>query len=95
MRDPRRIRLTSAQVSALECSGILEAAEGPREAAVLAAWQGSLLIVAHEALDDVCGGLVDLANAEDASAEEGSLDPVQRRQARGACDALSNLVAKI
>ena len=84
-----RIRLSVAQLSALECAGIDE--EFP---ALLKAWQGCYLVFEPAEADAISSELTDRSNGEDAAAEQAS-DPAMRRQARGASIALGNLSSRI
>jgi hypothetical protein len=89
------VRLTAAQASALECSGV-DVAPDEHEQLVLDAWVADREFVVHEEFRDrVVSALIELANAEDAMAENRALDPALRAGARGACRALSNLIAKL
>ena len=90
-----QIRLTPAQVSALECAS-------DDSWTVMRAWRGSTLSVsdaAHARL--LADALADLANSEDAQAEEcmrlrnGARDVEGARMASGARDALTNLAARV
>lgn len=88
--------LTPAQISALECACLDE--DTP---VTLRAWRGSALHVEASHADALAAELADLANSEDAQAEEcsrlrgGERDVEGARMARGARDALSNLAARV
>ena len=87
------IRLTAAQRSALECAG-LEMPE-PDQIALALAWQGrDVLDVTAETKDAIVAALTELANGEDALAEQTD-DRDVRRGARGACAALGKLSLKV
>jgi len=90
------IRLTDAQLSALECSGI-EFPEGAEEDTLLAAirWGTRQLHFAEADRNALHTAIIGLCNAEDATAEDASEDPEARRWARGARTALTNLVGKL
>lgn len=84
------LTLTPAQVSALECAGLdLDDLE-PSEVMVRDAWTGRRLTVTHATRDALADALHDLANAEDAQAEEQG-----DQAARGASLALTNLAGKV
>lgn len=85
-----RIRLTPAQVSALECAGLDLEPLSDGERAVLAAWEGHSFVVRSDTVDDIQTGLTELANSEDYVAENRG-----DRGARGACRALCNLSDRV
>jgi hypothetical protein len=89
------IRLTAGQISALECSGVLELDEfdGPEMVVLAEAWQGRRLVVTEATRDALFTALTDRSNAEDATAQHG---PAELRQAAaGASLALANLSTKV
>lgn len=89
-----RVRLTGAQVSALQCAG-LELAPDEDEVALARAFCGRELRFAVEDVFAVSRGLIAAANSEDAMAEDGCRDAASRRFARGARDAMSNLAGRV
>ena len=75
-----KLRLTLAQVSALECAG-LDQPEGPAEVTLAAAWRGRVLEVTDATRDALFEAVNDRSNAEDAQAEQTG-DIFARRAAR-------------
>jgi hypothetical protein len=79
-----RLRLTDAQVAALEGRG-LEEPQDPAEDALAAAWRGQFLMFAPGSADLLFEALRDASNAEDAFAEmpgDRDLRAFARRAAR-------------
>lgn len=92
INDTIVVRLTDAQRSALECSGIDLDDESPE---LLAAWNGASVLRANRAtINALCGEITDVANSEDDIALR-ETDPEMRRLARGARTALTNLARNI
>lgn len=89
-----RIKLTDAQYSALECSGI-EFPDNADERALAAAWQDGYLVVPPEARDNIRWALIEFSNSEDGIAEDRNRDKDERSGARGAAKALCNLSSKL
>lgn len=85
------IKMTPAQVSAIECSGILETDE-PYFPGII---EGNKMMFCEEARQDVSDFLTTLANAEDGIAEDKAEDATMRGFARRACSALCNLQQKL
>ena len=94
--DQYRIRLTPAQSSALEASGVFEAPDGAGEEAVSDASGGQYLTFQPaKARYRAASAINQLANAEDDQALDPNRSPDQRVGDRGACTALTNLASKL
>ncbi len=90
-----RIRLTSAQKSALDCAGLFDAPDGPAEEMLSASIQGSILeLDGRENISTAASAVNELSNAESDLAEI-SLDRDMRRGHRGASKALQNLASAL
>ena len=89
------VRITEAQLSALECAGLFEVPDGPDEAALAAAIDGRRLVVTNETREALVSALIELCNGEDAIAEDASRGRDERRFARAATRSLTNLIEKI
>lgn len=89
---PVRIRLTSAQIAALECAG-LDLAVDDEERLLAAAFTGKTLEFAAADRDAIYSAIVEAANAEDGMAEDPSRDTDARQAARRARDVLSRLAS--
>lgn len=93
-----RIRLTDAQLSALECSGleiIDRDADDAEDLAVLAAaWTGRTLTVTDATRESLWRAINDRSNAEDAAAEQDN-DPAMRTFARRASRSLATLGSRV
>ena len=89
------LKLTSAQVSALECAG-LECDVDGEHALVRAAWSGRFFKVDLERRDETAAQLHDMANSDDENARvaDRSNDGRAACAARGARDALTNLARR-
>jgi hypothetical protein len=84
------VKLTAAQVSALECAGLDEATP-----MITKAWTTRTALAVDPAdLDALVQELTEASNSEDASAQD-TTDPTMRRQAAGAAAALGNLAGKV
>jgi hypothetical protein len=92
----RTLRLTAAQLSALECAGLEERADDlePDEQILRAAWRGRQLEVTDATREAIFRALTDRSNAEDADAQQRA-DAAIRRQAAGAAAALANLASAV
>lgn len=86
------IKMTDAQLSALECGGIFEDIEDRYLPAII---NGKTLSFTECARDRVFEIITDISNSEDAMAEETSLDSETRKLARRAAAAAANLGCKI
>lgn len=87
-----RLRLTDAQVSALECRGITD----EDEPAISRAWRGSAVLAFEAAeAEALARELTEAANAEDAQAEERRTDPETAKYARAACRSLTAMATKV
>ena len=85
-----RLRLTDAQVSALECGDWSE------EPHLEAAWdRGQWLTWDHEQTEGLASDLTAGSNSEDAMAEDRGRGAEERLGARGAARALANLAGKV
>lgn len=91
-----RVKLTSAQESALECAG-LDFRGFEEERVVWKAWNGSWLEFAPEDREALASALCELSNAEDACAERLAAEgeKVLAKLTRGAAVALGNLQLKV
>lgn len=86
------LKLTAAQVSALECAGLDLDDSSPK---TTAAWSGGRYLTFDAAdADALFSELNELSNGEDLTAQAAT-DPVQKRQAAGAAVALGNLASKV
>lgn len=86
-----KIKLTSGQVSALQCRD-----GGGLDPLTDAAWKrGYTLAFRAEDRDALADELLEACNAEDAHAEYHAETAEERRLARGACVALGNLSSKV
>ena len=93
------LRLTPSQRSALECAGLEPSVrDGDSDELVARAWFRPTTLayftVTPETRERLASALTALANAEDDNAIRAG-DPATRRQARGACVALSNLATAV
>jgi len=90
-----RIRLSDAQVSALECRG-LEEPQDALEALLARSWQGdAILVFDPEEAEDLAEALCDASNAEDAYAEL-ACEPLDLRGfARRASRSLAALMMRV
>ena len=86
-----KIRLTTAQVSAIECRDWSE------EPLVVAAWRGQWLTIPEDDAEreQLWRDINDASNAEDAVAEDPAEDPVSRRYARRAAWSLSCVARRV
>lgn len=97
MKTIQRITLTGPQQSAIECSGILEDitdTDAQRILQLSLRERGRQLVVSVTCREAILEALTDLANSEDAVAQQGDTAEV-RRWARHACQALSNLADRV
>lgn len=97
LSESATIRLTTAQLSALECSGLFEGPDpDSNDERILreALTSGRLMEVTAESAEAILSALTNLANAEDYAALNDS-DPDMRRYARRAASALTNLSGKV
>lgn len=100
MRKHHRLRLSAPQLSALECSGILEGPsdDGPsveREALIVRCWMGLFLEFDAAERDRLFAALMELANSEEATSENCSYEHERRKLARHACRSLSALAGRV
>lgn len=91
-----RLKLTSAQESALECRGLdwqLDAGER----LLSRSWSGSWLEFGPEDREELASAICEASNAEDAASEEHAREGEKElaRLARGAAVALGNLQLKV
>lgn len=91
-----QVKLTSAQLSALDCSGCQEAPEGEGETLIRDGIAfATLELLGRAEIETALATLTELANAEDAQAEDPARDRAQRAGDRGARAALSNLADRL
>ena len=87
-----RLRITSAQVSALECRGITS----EDDPAIGRAWRGFAVLAFEPAeAEALAAELTEAANAEDGQAEERGTDPETAKYARAACRSLTAMAARV
>jgi hypothetical protein len=90
-----KLRLTSAQHSALDCAGIFEMPDGPDEELLRSAIRGHTLeLDGRENISAAASAVNELSNAESHLAEI-SLDRDMRRGHQGASKALQHLASKL
>ena len=100
MNNIRTIALTSAQLGAIVCSGVLDAADDPAyrtadEDILRLSIAGTKLVVSPNTRDSIARAINELSNAEDEAARElGSKEPSSFLAAR-ASRTLSNLFVKV
>lgn len=96
-----RIRLSTSQISALECSGLDGQDQTASEKLLLASWirssrlRGDWLEFEAEQLEAIVEALTEAANSEDAIAGQTWRTPEERRAARAAARSLTTLAGKV
>lgn len=89
-----KIRMTDAQISALECSGVDVALDAAEEL-VARCWQDQQLVFHPDEADALASALCELSNAEDACAQDAGRDAAERKFAGRAARSLAALMSRV
>ena len=89
-----KIKMTPAQMTALECAGVLEMPEGDGECLLCDAIYGAMIHISPETVDQLASTINDMSNAADERSRD-DLDDDRRKWARSDAAVLANLYAKV